>query len=367
MKPFKIVNVVGARPNFIKMAPIQRAMAENERLEPILVHTGQHYDQKMSRVFFEDLELPRPEVYLGVGSGSHAQQTASIMTAFESTLQKLKPDLVLVVGDVNSTLACTLVACKMGIRVAHVEAGLRSFDRSMPEEINRIVTDSLADLLFVTEEAGMENLKREGIAVEKTFLVGNVMIDSLVRFREKARTTIELESIGVGPGHYSLVTLHRPGNVDCRESLVTILEAFSELDRGVRLLFPVHPRTRKRFEEFGLLEAFASLPHLKMIEPLGYLAFLRLMEEARLVITDSGGIQEETTYLGIPCLTLRPNTERPVTISLGTNQLVALDKNELIAKAAPILAGTRKRGKIPPLWDGATAGRIVATLVERLA
>jgi len=353
------MNVVGARPNFMKVAPIQRAMGQYPQLEPVLVHTGQHYDEKMSKIFFDDLELPQPEVYLGVGSGSHAKQTAAIMVAFEDILLQYQPDAVLVVGDVNSTVACALTATKLHVPVIHVEAGLRSGDRRMPEEINRIVTDALSDILFVTEQSGLDHLKQEGIAAEKVHFVGNVMIDSLRFYQEKARQSSILTDLGLSPWEYALVTLHRPSNVDDKAALQTILSAFSELDPQLPVIFPVHPRTRQRLIDFGFQNQIESLTNFRLLPPLGYLDFLNAMQHAMVVITDSGGIQEETTALSIPCLTLRENTERPVTITLGTNQLIPLETGAIVAAVQEILAGNTKTGQIPPLWDGHTAERIV--------
>jgi UDP-N-acetylglucosamine 2-epimerase (non-hydrolysing) len=359
------LSVVGARPNFMKIAPIHRALQKySDRIRHLILHTGQHYDEKMSKVFFEDLELPQPDMYLGVGSGSHAEQTAKVMVEFEKALAELRPELVIVVGDVNSTLACSVTASKMGIPVAHVEAGLRSFDRSMPEEINRIVTDVLSDFLFVTEEAGLRNLKREGIADEKVFFVGHVMIDSLIHYRAKARHSKILETLGVEPGQYSLVTLHRPSNVDGRDALGAVLEIFEQLKSMTRVVLPVHPRTKARIAEFGFAQRFRDA-NVLLCEPVGYLDFIRLMEQAALVLTDSGGIQEETTYLGIPCITLRENTERPVTVELGTNYLLGSNLRTVVAVATDILNGEKKKGRIPPLWDGMAAERIVSILDSR--
>ena len=288
----KIINVVGARPNFMKIAPIQRVMNKVPKLEPVLVHTGQHYDKKMSKLFFEDLELPQPDVYLGVGSGSHAQQTAKIMIEFETVLLNIKPDLVNVVGDVNSTVACSLVASKMGVKIAHVEAGLRSFDRTMPEEINRILTDALADFLFVSEKSGIHNLEKEGISDSKVYFTGNVMIDSLVYFMRKADRSTILSKLNLKESPYCLVTMHRPSNVDIKENLIQLLEAFSIITRDLRIIFPMHPRTQKMIEHFSLSEKVASLENLTVLDPIGYLDFMKLMKNAAVVLTDSGGIQE---------------------------------------------------------------------------
>jgi UDP-N-acetylglucosamine 2-epimerase (non-hydrolysing) len=363
----KVLSVVGARPNFMKVAPLHRALLRSGAFQPKIVHTGQHYDERMSDVFFRQLEMPEPDIYLGVGSGSHAQQTARVMTAFEEVVLNEKPDLVIVVGDVNSTLACSLVAAKLHVPVAHVEAGLRSFDRTMPEEINRIVTDSISDLLFVTEQSGLDNLRNEGVPDEKVFFVGNIMIDSLVHFREKAARTTVLEDLKVRPSSYVLMTMHRPANVDQEQGLRTILETIEGIAAGRQVVFPVHPRTRQRFADFGLAERLSALKNLILVEPLGYLEFLRLMEQAMVVVTDSGGIQEETTYLNVPCLTLRPNTERPVTVELGTNELMELDPARILASVRAVAEGKRPRGTVlPPLWDGKTAERIVQVLEEVL-
>jgi UDP-N-acetylglucosamine 2-epimerase (non-hydrolysing) len=359
----RVLHVVGARPNFMKVAPIMREMAKYpQEFEQILVHTGQHYDDNMSKVFFEDLELPQPDIYLGVGSGSHAQQTARIMLAFEPVLLEHRPDWVIVVGDVNSTVACTLTAAKLGVKVAHVEAGLRSFDRTMPEEYNRVLTDHIADLLFTTEPSANENLRREGIPEEKIHFVGNVMIDTLLRHKERALALDVLGEYGLQPQGYALLTLHRPSNVDVPEVLSGILDALAEIQARLPILFPAHPRTVRRVREFGFEARLAAMPYLRVTEPLGYLGFLNLMANARLVLTDSGGIQEETTILGVPCLTLRENTERPVTVTQGTNTVVGSDPQRIVAEALAILDGKGKAGRVPELWDGQAAERIVAVL-----
>jgi UDP-N-acetylglucosamine 2-epimerase (non-hydrolysing) len=363
----KIISVVGARPNFMKVAPLHRAFRERkDAIQHLIVHTGQHYDPQMSKVFFEDLELPEPDVYLGVGSGSHAQQTAKIMVEFEKVAEKEKPELVIVVGDVNSTVACSLVSAKMQIPVAHVEAGLRSFDRSMPEEINRILTDAIADYLFVTERSGLKNLEHEGIDKDKIFFVGNTMIDSLVMYRKKAQASTILQTLGVQPKGYVLVTLHRPSNVDDKVNLAKILDLLSALSEKTIVIFPVHPRTRKMVSEFGLQERMNKIQNLKLLEPLGYIDFLALMESAQFLMTDSGGIQEETTYLGVPCLTLRTTTERPVTVEIGTNELCGEDFDLALKKGFEILDGKRKKGCIPELWDGNAAERIAAVMQNKL-
>ena len=348
-----ILHVVGARPNFMKAAPVLHALGKRTAVEQTLVHTGQHYDANMSDVFFSQLEIPRPDENLGVGSGSHAQQTAEIMSRFEPIVLKRKPDAVLVYGDVNSTVAAALVCAKLRVRVGHVEAGLRSFDWSMPEEINRVVTDRLADFLFTPSEDGDMNLKREGVPAEKIHLVGNVMIDSLVRLLPAAK---QCRKNGF-PERYALVTLHRPSNVDDGQTLKSVLGSLLEINEDLDVVFPVHPRTRQRIAEFGL-----KVEKLHLSEPLPYIEFLSLQSGAAVVITDSGGIQEETTYLGVPCLTLRDNTERPVTVTLGTNVIVGQDRDKLGFELSKIVAGRAKKGTIPPLWDGHAGERIADVL-----
>jgi len=362
----KFISVVGARPNFMKVAPLHRALLPHaDRVRHLVCHTGQHYDEKMSKIFFEDLELPQPDIYLGVGSGSHAEQTARVMVEFEKVLLAEQPDLVIVVGDVNSTLACSVTAAKLHVPIAHVEAGLRSFDRDMPEEINRMVTDVIADYLFVTEQAGLRNLRHEGIPDEKIFFVGHVMIDSLAQYREKSRLSRALEEFGLAPRAFTLVTLHRPSNVDLRENLEKILTIFEQLQAETRFVFPVHPRTRKRIAEFGLQERVDAIASLTLCDPIGYLDFVRLMDNAALILTDSGGIQEESTWLRVPCVTLRETTERPVTAEIGTNEVVGLDIALAVEKSRAALNGSAKHGNIPELWDGHAAERIVAILLER--
>ncbi len=361
----KILSVVGARPNFMKVAPLHRAFLKRGICSRI-VHTGQHYDAKMSEVFFEQLELPRPDHHLGVGGGTHTQQTARIMLKFEEVLLDEKPDLVLVVGDVNSTIACALVAVKMHHPVAHVEAGLRSGDRAMPEEINRILTDSIADYLFVTEHSGLVHLAEEGVPREKVFFTGNVMIDSLVHLREKAAATTILEDLELLKGEYVLMTMHRPSNVDGEAGLRAILEVIRRIGAHKRLVFPMHPRTRNNFERFGLMPALRQMEQLLIIDPMGYLEFLQLMQHAFALFTDSGGIQEETTFLGVPCFTFRSSTERPVTVELGTNVLLSdLDPDSVEKAFARLLAGEVKAGQIPPFWDGHAAERIADILFEQ--
>jgi UDP-N-acetylglucosamine 2-epimerase (non-hydrolysing) len=355
----RIINVVGARPNFMKIAPVIDEMRRREKIEPLLVHTGQHYDETMSDSFFEDLRIARPDVNLGVGSASHAEQTARIMVAFEQVLKDWRPDWVVVVGDVNSTMAATLVASKMLVRVAHIEAGLRSRDRTMPEEINRIVTDALADLLLTPSRDAGENLSREGVPPEKIRFVGNVMIDTLFRNLQRAAQSRTLERFGLEHAGFCAMTLHRPSNVDDRRTLAGILDALNEIQRRLPIIFPVHPRTRARLEEFGLMEDVRKQESLVLTEPLGYLDFLRLYSSSRLVLTDSGGIQEETTALGIPCLTLRHNTERPVTVSEGTNHVVGNDPEVIKREAIRALEQPPKSKRVPELWDGHAATRIV--------
>lgn len=360
----KILSIVGARPNFMKVAPLHRAFLKHPEIVPKIIHTGQHYDSRMSDIFFNQLGLPRPDYFLGIGGGSHTQQTAHIMLAFEKILLEEKPDMVVVVGDVNSTVACALVAVKERVPVAHVEAGLRSGDRSMPEEINRIITDSISDLLFVSEESGMENLAREGVPAEKVHFVGNVMIDSLAHFREESEKNAILGQNNLLPGTYALVTMHRPANVDTTEGLHNVAQIVADTAEQLKVVFPIHPRTSKNLEQHGLLASIGLNPNVLLMEPQGYFEFLKLIANARVVLTDSGGIQEETTYLGVPCMTFRNNTERPITVSVGTNILLKdLTPAEINAKLRDILNGNIKKGGIPPLWDGKTAGRIAAILL----
>ncbi|MDT5268255.1 MAG: hypothetical protein QOH49_441 [Acidobacteriota bacterium] len=364
----KVINVVGARPNFMKVAPVVEAMrGRASEFAPTVVHTGQHYDERMSDAFFRDLGLPTPDVHLGVGSGSHAQQTAAVMQKFEPVVVKERPDWVVVVGDVNSTLACALVCSKLGVPVAHVEAGLRSRDRTMPEEINRLLTDQLSELLLTPSADADRNLISEGIPAERIRLVGNVMIDSLLKQLKQAESSRVREELGVAGSDYAVVTLHRPSNVDEPRVLRGILSALTRISKQLPVVFPIHPRTRKNLEEFGLLGASAEGGRVRFVEPLGYLDFLRLYSGARLVLTDSGGIQEETTALGIPCLTLRENTERPVTVELGTNRVVGTDPERIVAEAEAVLSQDKRSEapRVPPLWDGHTAGRILDALLER--
>jgi len=380
----RLLSVVGARPNFMKIAPIieelKRDLPRKDELKKLptvehcLVHSGQHYDELLSGNFFADLGLPTPDVNLQVGSGSHAVQTAEIMTRIEPVLLDYKPQMVLVVGDVNSTLATALTAVKLGIPVAHIEAGLRSFDMTMPEEINRKLTDAVSSLLFVTEQSGVENLKHEGVPAETVFLVGNVMIDCLLRHRELAARSPILDRLAVrqngsGCRPYGVLTLHRPSNVDDPKTLQSILSAVSALAAELPVFFPVHPRTQKNIERFGLLRYLAARGDragIVPLDPLGYLDFLSLNDSARIVLTDSGGVQEETTVLGVPCLTLRENTERPATVEHGSNQVVGVDSDRILAAARSILQKPAHQFQRPPLWDGKAAPRIVTILREHL-
>ena len=361
----KLMLIAGARPNFMKIAPLTREIARHPQIEPLLVHTGQHYDEKMSDLFFRQLGLPEPDVNLGVGSGSHTIQTANLMLRFEPVLLEHQPGAVLVVGDVNSTIACGLVAVKLGVPLIHVEAGLRSGDRGMPEEINRILTDAISDLLFCTEQAGVDNLLREGVDPARVHLVGNVMIDTLLQNRERFAQSPVLEQLGLEPERYAVVTLHRPSNVDDPGILAGLLEAIAVVQSEQPVVFPVHPRTRARLGEFGLGERIEAMPGLRLVDPVGYLDFQRLVSAARVVLTDSGGIQEETTVLGVPCLTLRANTERPVTISNGSNRLVGMGTADIVDAYREVMQGPVRISRVPPLWDGRAAERIVAEIRRR--
>lgn len=354
----RILAVVGARPNFMKIAPILWEIGRRPSISAFLVHTGQHYDERMSKLFFEELHIPRPDIDLGVGSASHAVQTAEVMKRFEPVLLEQKPDLVLVVGDVNSTLACALTSVKLGVPVAHVEAGLRSFDRTMPEEINRLLTDAISEWLFVTERSALDNLHAEGIPSQRVHFVGNVMIDTLLACRERSERSMILEQLGVKSGEYAVVTLHRPASVDEVHVLRSLLGALEEIRREIPIIFPVHPRTRKALDGFQSKKGGG----LTLTEPLGYLDFLKLVAHARMVLTDSGGIQEETTVLGVPCLTLRTSTERPVTIEQGGNVLVGLEASKIVATARNVLHQAPRPRQMPELWDGRAAGRILDLL-----
>lgn len=358
----KILAVVGARPNFVKIAPIMAELAEYPYITTTLVHTGQHYDAQMSDSFFANLEIPRPDTNLKVQAAGAIAQIAEIMTRIEPVIERVHPDMVVVVGDVNSTAAATIAAVKMGRPVAHVEAGLRSFDRSMPEEINRILTDSISDLLFTTEPSGEENLRREGVAPERIHFVGNVMIDTLFRYRERARQSDVLDRLALSPGGYAVLTLHRPSNVDDEGTLGMLLGAVARIQAEIPVVFPVHPRTRRRLE--ALAGVLPPMPGLRLADPMPYLDFLQIMAEARCVLTDSGGIQEETTALRIPCLTLRQNTERPVTVTRGTNRIVGTEPAAIYESWREVADGRWPAGELPELWDGKAAARIVRVLLE---
>ena len=362
-KMIRIIHVVGARPNFMKVAPVMTALATYSHIQQRLIHTGQHYDANMSDIFFRQLGLPEPDVNLEVGSASHAVQTAQIMMRFERVVLEQNPDLVLVYGDVNSTVAAALVCAKLGVKVGHVEAGLRSFDRTMPEEINRLMTDQIADILFTPSVDGNENLAREGVASTKIHFVGNVMIDTLIRLLPKTEHSDILKRLNLSSGQFGLITLHRPANVDDPTMLKDIMDALMTIARETPLVFPIHPRTRKRLSDMNYP---LNKSQILLTEPLGYIDFLTLQKHARLVITDSGGVQEETTYLGVRCLTVRPNTERPVTVSMGTNILVGQDMQRLKQETFRILEGEIKTGEIPPLWDGRAGDRIARIIIAAL-
>ncbi len=364
MQRLKIDVIAAARPNFMKVAPLYHVLHAEPWCRLRMVHTGQHYDQNMSEAFFQDLKLPRPDLHLGVGSGSHAQQTAQVMLAYEEACVADRPDLIVVVGDVNSTVACALVGAKLCIPVAHLEAGLRSGDRRMPEEINRLVTDTLADILWTPSPDGDENLAAEGVPPEKITRVGNIMIDSYELMRERIDAGDERRRLGLADRDYAVVTLHRPSNVDARAPLAALVAQLTAVAAKLPLVFPVHPRTRKNLQTFGLWSRLADAPNVQVIEPLGYVDFMNLVCGARLIITDSGGIQEETTYLGIPCLTLRTTTERPITLTQGTNRLISTA--ELLDAVDGVLAGNGSHGRKPELWDGHTATRVAADIRRRL-
>ena len=367
----KILTVVGARPNFIKVAPLVKRIEEfNARsngqvsIKHILVHTGQHYDYNLSKVFFEELSIPAPDVYLGVGSGTHAEQTAKIMLAFEKELIRFNPDTVVVVGDVNSTLACALTAVKARYPVAHIEAGLRCYDKALPEEVNRLLTDAISDLLFAPDEIAVANLKKENIDENRIFLVGNIMIDCLIENKRKIENSQILRKLDLTPKNYAVLTLHRSINVDEEHNLKGILRAVNHLSEEIKIVFPVHPRTFKRMKEFGLVDSLSS--NILLLEPLGYIEFLNLVKNSKFVMTDSGGLQEETTYLGIPCLTLRETTERPITVTLGTNEIVGIKEENIIHWGRKALHDEWKKGNIPYLWDGKTSSRILQILMKHI-
>ena len=361
----KILSVVGTRPNFIKIAALVSEFKKHD-ISNVLVHTGQHYDQGMSRLFFDDLGLPKPNINLGIGSGEYSEQISKIMTKLDEVIAKEKPDLAVVMGDVNSTLAGALTAKQRRIKVAHVEAGLRSFDLDMPEEINRMLADAMSDFLFTTEESGNKNLLSEGTSKGKIFFVGNVMIDTLLKHREKASKSKMLEKLGIKKGEYCILTLHRPSNVDNKKDFLNIISILEKIQQKTKIIFPAHPRTQKNIKKFNLSQKIRSMENLIMTEPLGYLDFLCLMSNAKLVLTDSGGIQEETTVLGVPCITLRNNTERPVTVEQGTNLLVSINKEKVIGKSMQIINNKIKINKrIPKLWDGKAAERIAKILLQK--
>jgi UDP-N-acetylglucosamine 2-epimerase (non-hydrolysing) len=366
MKPVKILVIAGARPNFMKIAPIMNAMKASDRLNPILVHTGQHYDVQMSSMFFEELQIPLPDISLEVGSDTQARQVARIMERFEPVCVEQKPQAILVVGDVNSTMACSIVAAKMNIRVIHVEAGIRSRDRSMPEEINRMVTDAIADILLPPSRDAVENLLAEGHSANKIHLVGNIMIDTLLNSRAKIDQSDILEKLDIEQAGFVSLTLHRPSNVDNEENFRKILSALEVIQREIPIVFPIHPRTRKMIAELNLGDYISGMHNLILSEPMGYFDFGKLISASRFVLTDSGGIQEETTVYGIPCITLRENTERPVTKWEGTNELAGCDTQKIIAFARKIMDGQWKKGKVPELWDGHTAERIISVLEKEL-
>jgi UDP-N-acetylglucosamine 2-epimerase (non-hydrolysing) len=364
-KKIKIAHIVGARPNFMKIAPILRVMSAYKDIESVLIHTGQHYDTEMSDIFFRDLEMQYPDFYLGVGSGTHAEQTAKIMLYLEKILSRSAYDLLLLVGDVNSTLAASIVGAKLQIPIAHVEAGLRSWDREMPEEINRIITDALSTYLFTTSRKAEMNLLNEGISKEKIHFAGNVMIDTLTFLQKKAKTSQFNRKSSLKLGTYAVATLHRPANVDHRNALTKILQAFEQISQSIKIIFPIHPRTKAHVQAFGL-DKYIKNTGIRLIDPVGYIEFLSLVMHSKFVLTDSGGIQEETTALGIPCLTLRNNTERPITVEVGTNTVVGSNTNMITAVVDKIMKGTYKKGRTPELWDGRAAERIVSILYEKL-
>jgi len=371
----KIISVVGARPNYMKIAPIIRQFSainnslnhslNENRIQHMICHTGQHYDEEMSNIFFAELELPKPDFHLGIGAGTHSEQTGRIMIEFEKILLKEKPDLVIVVGDVNSTIACSLAAVKLGIKVAHIEAGLRSFDRSMPEEINRILTDSISDFLFVTEKSGLENLKHEGVDDSKIHFVGHVMIDNLINYLPKIEISKTLNNYNLNKNDYILVTMHRPSNVDDINKLNNLVNLLNNLAGKRKIVFPIHPRTMKNFRLYDLLETFSE--NIILTQPLGYIDFMALAANAELILTDSGGIQEESTYLNVQCITIRNNTERPITVEVGTNHLAGDNFAYAQQISMEILNGRKKKGQIPELWDGKASQRIAEILLNKFS
>ena len=363
----KIVSIVGARPNMMKVSPLINEMRKYKDINSLLIHTGQHYDRNMSKVFFKDLAIPKPDVYLGIGSGTHAEQTARIMVKLEKVFLRIKPDLVIVVGDVNSTMAASITASKLNIPLAHVEAGLRSFDRTMPEEINRVLTDSVSNYLFSPSEDAVKNLKNEGHANDEIFFVGNIMIDTLLKQKKKAASSPILKNLGLSKNKYITLTLHRPCNVDRKAELMKIFAALNRIQKDIKIVFPIHLRTRKMIQKFNLANYLKKMKGIIVVPPLGYLDFLKLLCNSRLVLTDSGGIQEETTALGVSCVTLRDVTERPSTIAIGTNVLTGSNTQKIIATTRNILKGRCKLAGIPKLWDGKTSERIIKIIRERLA
>lgn len=366
MKKKKVIIVGGARPNFMKIAPLMSAFKRHKDCFDVqLVHTGQHYDFEMSEIFFQNLKIPKPDIYLNVGSASHAVQVAKIMIAFEKVILKERPNLVIVVGDINSTLACSFVASKLNVKIAHVEAGLRSFDNTMPEEINRKVTDSLSEYLFVTEKSGLRNLKKEGIKIDRIYFVGNIMIDTLLSNMKLINKSDIVRRLNLSRRKYCIITLHRPSNVDSKKSLLEIYDILEAISRQIRIVYPIHPRAKKMLKKHKFLNKFKDLDDLAIIEPLGYIDFIKLVKDAKFVLTDSGGIQEEATVLRVPCLTMRENTERPITIEKGTNCLVGRDKAKILHCARSILKDKTKRTYIPKFWDGKTSKRIVKVLLDK--
>ncbi len=361
----KIINIVGTRPNFMKIAPIMQFMKSSKRIEPILLHTGQHYDVQMSDTFFNELKIPRPDISLDIGSDTHARQVARIMEKFDKVCDDIQPDAILVVGDVNSTMACSLVAAKKGIKIIHVEAGIRSGDRSMPEEINRLVTDSIADYLLPPSQDAVENLLAEGHSSDSIQMVGNIMIDTLLMHQSQINASAVHKTLGIKGKEYVALTLHRPSNVDDPVTFERILDALQIIQTKIRIVFPIHPRTRKMLKDLNLESRINNMPGLILCDPLGYFDFGKLVSGAKFVLTDSGGIQEETTVYGIPCITLRENTERPITITMGTNEIAGSDTQKIIDYALQILEGKWKKGSIPQLWDGKTAERIVSFIESK--